>query len=180
MTRYGRPGVLIRKTAYLMVMDADLLRYVKRALRKGYDERRIVHQLTQQGWKEREVHHAIHEAKANDSSGGIIIAALLIGLLAGAGFLTWFLVADADRPTPNTGNESLNDTNPPDTNTSSNESENASQEYRVSECELRESQQEKFECYQSKLRNNISSVECIQLPQPDRRLCTHAYQSVTA
>ncbi len=163
------------------MMDADLLRYVKRALRKGYSERRIIHQLTQQGWSEREVRHAIHEAKADDSSAGLVIAALLIGLLAGAGFLTWFLVADADQPTPDTGNESLNDTNPPDTNTSSsNESENKIEGYLVSECELRESQQEKFECYQSELRDDISSVECIQLPQPDRRLCTHAYQSVTA
>lgn len=163
-------------------MDADLLRYVKRALRKGYEERRIIHQLTQQGWSEREVRRAIHEAKADDSSGGVVIAALLLGLVAGAGFLTWFLLLDADEPGVQPDNESLNDTpDPTPTNTSSeNESQNDTEAYRVSECELRDSQQNKFECYQTKLRSDISSVQCIQLPQPDRRLCTHAYQSVTA
>lgn len=164
------------------MMDADLLRYVKRALRKGYEERRIIHQLKQQGWSEREVKRAIHEAKADDSSGGVIIAALLIGLIAGSGFLTWFILTDTDQPGAQADNESLNGSpNPTPTNTSSaNESQNATEEYRVSECELRESQQDKFECYQTKLQSDISSVQCIQLPQPDRRLCTHAYQSVTA
>lgn len=166
-------------------MDADLLRYVKRALRKGYDERRIIHQLRQQGWPRAKAEQAISEAKKDSGHGAAILAVLLI-LLVGVGIIgTWVLLGGSEDPVPN-GNTSLNatqrDPSPVnDSNSSSNMTgSNTTESYVYSRCELRETQQAKFECYQTRLSENPGSVECYQLPQPDRLLCHHAYQDVVA
>ena len=156
-------------------MDAELLRYVKRALRKGYSEQRIVHQLTKQGWKRSEARQAIREAKDTDRSKGVILLGVVVVIvLAGITSVAWYLIT-ASGDQAETDPEMLDPVNTSEEN-ATNESAVNDTEPVVSECERRDGSRAKFSCYQSKLRSNLTSVDCRLLPQPDRRLCTHAYE----
>lgn len=168
-------------------MDADLLRYVKQALRKGHSEERIRHTLRQQGWDAESINTALERAKAERGSGGVILASLLLVIVGVGGALAWFFIIDAESPSdPNPDpdrNTSLDDPQPPSNETpvrkesNASTSSNASEEL-VSSCELEESNQEKFLCYKEDLRGNLTSVDCRALSQPDRRLCTQAYEQL--
>ena len=161
----------------------DLERFVKRALRKGYSEERIKHQLRQQGWSNQEINDAIRAAKQG-SGGAVILSVLFVVIIGIAAVSVWLVFAGDETsppPAPNGSVENLsdmNDSEDPSQNTT-NVSENESETSYVSECQRRQTEEKKFDCYASKMRRNTTSVDCRALPQPDRYLCTTAYEEVT-
>lgn len=161
-------------------MDAELKRYVKRALRKGHSEERVKRQLLQKGWEEDEIDAAIRSAKR--SGGSIILAGLLLVILGVAGGATWMFLDTGD----SLPGDQENLTGPPDndTNTSSqppsNTTENKTRDV-ISECQLRDGSDAKYQCYYNTLQEDITAVYCNDLPEGDRYLCNKAYeQLVTA
>lgn len=170
--RSGVATCLICMDASFTRMDADLRRYVKRALRNGYSEERIVHELKKQGWKASTARDAIRRVKADGSHQGVIVVSILfLIVVAGVGLAVWVLLPASPMEDPDPSDE-MNVSQG-----SGNESEvNESATSVISECERRDSRQDKFFCYQSRFDDNLTSVDCRLLPQPDRRLCTHAYE----
>lgn len=180
-------------------MDADLVSYIKQSLRDGVSERRIKHQLEKQGWQPSQIAEAFRAAKRSRSSSGadggshrtgVIVGLVLLLAFGGVGTSLW-LVLGGDQAVPagqpggpdaGVDNESDlegpgssdEDDEPVGNETDANESDEPPTY--ISPCERLDVQREKYTCYRDELSGNVSSVNCRALPQPDRRLCTHALE----